>query len=112
MAAGLNAPVVPAEVNMPCGVRFGRGTSRPLPNVSVQVPPSDHGNRPFQSPDALAVVSVLPLINMVRRQEVVSVLTPAALDRWYQHGKMFMMIKINPFGEVPMTPGTQQKLLV
>jgi hypothetical protein len=42
---------------------------------------------------------------MVRSQEVASALAPAALDRWHQHGKMFMMLKISPFGEVPMTPG-------
>jgi hypothetical protein len=58
------------------------------------------------------VASVLPLISMVRSQEVASALAPAALDRWHQHGKMFMMLKISPFGEVPMTPGAQQKLLV
>ncbi len=66
MAAGLNAPGVPAEVNMPRGARFGRGTARPLPTVPTHDPPADHGNRPFQSPDALAVASVLPLISMVR----------------------------------------------
>ena len=112
MAAGLNAPGVPAEANMPRGARFGRGTVRPLPTVPAQAPPAGHGNRPFQSPDALAVASVLPLISMVRSQEVASALAPAALDRWHQHGKMFMMLKISPFGEVPMTPGAQQKLLV
>jgi hypothetical protein len=105
MTAGLNAPGVPAETNLPRGARFGRGTGRPLPTVPDHVPPEDHGNRPFQSPDALTVAIVLPLISMVRSQEVASVLAPAALDRWNQHNKMFMMLKISPFGEVPMTPG-------
>ncbi len=79
---------------------------------SDDFPPAGHGNLPLQSPDALAVASVLPLISMVRSQEVASALAPAAVDRWHQHVKMFMMFKINPFGEVPMTPGAQQKLLV
>ena len=81
MTAGLNAPGVPAEANMPRGARFGRGTGRPLPTVPAHVPPAGHGNRPFQSPDALAVASVLPLISMVRSQEVASALSPTALDR-------------------------------
>ena len=38
-------------------------------------------NPPFQSPDALTVSSVLPLINMVRSQEVASLMAPAVLDR-------------------------------
>ena len=67
---------------------------------------------PFKSSDALAVDSVLPLINMVRSQEVVTIMVSVTLDRWYLHGKMFTMFKINPFGEVSMTPGAQQKLLV
>ncbi len=81
MATGLNSPGVPEEANMPRGARFGRGTARPLTTVPAQDPPAGHGNRPFQSPDALAVASVLPLISMVRSQEVVSALAPAALDR-------------------------------
>jgi hypothetical protein len=66
---------------MPRGARFGRGTARPLTTVTAQTPPAGHGNRPFQSPDALAVASVLPLISMVRSQEVDSALAPVALDR-------------------------------
>ena len=37
----------------------------------------------------------------------------AELDRWHQHGKMFAFnLNIASFGEVPMTPGAQQKLLI
>ncbi len=81
MAAGLNAPVVPEEANMPRGSSFGRGTARPLTTVPAQAPPAGHRNRPFKSPDALAVASVFPLISMVRSQEVDSALAPVALDR-------------------------------
>jgi hypothetical protein len=56
---------------------------------------------------------VLPLIGMVRSQDATSVMTQADLDRWHQHGRMFMSsLKIHSFGEVPMTSGAQQKLLV
>ena len=73
MAAGLNAPGAPAENNMPRGARFARGSPRPLP-IPAQAPPAGHRTPPFQSTDALAVVSVLPLINMVRSQEATSLM--------------------------------------
>jgi hypothetical protein len=60
-----------------------------------------------------SLVSVLPLIKIVRSQHDASLMQQAALDRWHQHGKMlFTCLKIHPFGEVPMTPGAQQKLLI
>ena len=111
MVASLNAPDAPAETNMLCGSCFTRGGPRPLP-IPSQAPLAGHRRPPFQSPDAISMTSVLPLINMVRSQEASSLMAPAVLDRWHQHGKMFTMLKINPFDEVPMTPGAQQKLLV
>jgi hypothetical protein len=66
-----------------------------------------------QSPDALAVTSVLPLTKMVRSQDEASRMLRADLDRWHQHGKFITSsLKIAPFGEIPMTPDAQQKLLV
>jgi hypothetical protein len=50
---------------------------------------------------------------MVRSQDAASRMLRAELDRWHQHGKLFMSsLKIAPFGEVPMTAGAQQKLLI
>ena len=113
--AGLDAPGAPAAAYMPPGARLGRGGARQFP-MPVHVPPAGHRNLPLpplQSPDALAVARVLPLIGMVRSQDAASVMTQADLDRWHQHGRMFMSsLKITPFGEVPMTSGAQQKLLV
>ena len=113
--AGLDAPDAPAAAYMPPGARHGRGGARQSP-MPVHVPPAGHRNLPLppiQSPDALAVARVLPLIGMVRSQDAASVMTQADLDRWHQHGRMFMSsLKIHPFGEVPMTSGAQQKLLV
>jgi hypothetical protein len=52
-------------------------------------------------------------MNMVRSQDAASRMQRAELDRWHQHGKLFMSsLKIAPFGEVPMTAGAQQKLLI
>ncbi len=113
--AGLDAPDAPAAAYMPPGARHGRGGARQSP-MPVHVPPAGHRNLPlppFQSPDALAVARVVPLIGMVRSQHSASVMTQADLDRWHQHGRMFMSsLKIHPFGEVPMTSDAQQKLLV
>jgi hypothetical protein len=112
---GLDAPGAPAAAYMPPGARHGRGGARQFP-IPVHVPPAGHRNLPLpplQSPDALDVAHVLPLIGMVRSQDTSSVMTQADLDRWHQHGRMFMSsLKIHPFGEVPMTSDAQQKLLV
>jgi hypothetical protein len=52
-------------------------------------------------------------MHMVRSQDAASRMLRAELDRWHQHGKLFMSsLKIAPFGEVPMTAGAQQKLLI
>jgi hypothetical protein len=113
--AGFDAPVAPAATYMPPGARHGRGGARQFP-MPVHVPPTGHRNLPLpplQSTDALSVSRVLPLIGMVHSQDEASVMTQADLDRWHQHGRMFMSsLKIHPFGEVPMTSGAQQKLLV
>jgi hypothetical protein len=115
VSGGLDAPGAPDATYMPPGARHGRGVARQFP-MPVHVPPAGHRNLPLpplQSSDAFAVVRVLPLIGMVRSQDTVRVMTQADLDRWHQHGRMFMSsLKIHPFGEVPMTSGTQQKLLV
>ena len=80
MTEGLNSPDDPAEVNMSRGSRLGRGGARPLP-IPAQVPPAGHRNPPFQSPDAVAMAGVLPLINMVHSQEDVSLMVPESLGR-------------------------------
>jgi hypothetical protein len=50
---------------------------------------------------------------MILSQDSSSDMTQADLDRWHQHGRMFMSsLKMHPFDEVPMTSVTQQKLLV
>jgi hypothetical protein len=114
-----NSDQVPADLhalgaptaNMQPEVRRGSGGSRdPLP---APVSQADYTNPPAQSPDALAVVSVLPLIGMVHSQDAASLMTQAELDRWHQHGRMFTSsLKIACFGEVPMIAGAQQKLLI
>jgi hypothetical protein len=113
--AGLDTPATPPTAYMQPGARHGCGGARRSP-MPVHVPPAGHHNLPlppFQSPDALTVTRVLPLIGMVRSQDSSSVMTQTDLDRWHQHGRMFMSsLKIHPFGEVPMTSVTQQKLLV
>jgi len=104
--AGLDAPGAPAAAYMPPGARHGRGGARQFV-MPVHVPPAGHLNLPLpplQSSDTLSVSRVLPLIGMVRSQDVASVMTQADLDRWNQHGRIFMSsLKIHPFGEVPMT---------
>jgi len=97
--------------NMQPAVRRGRGGSRaPLP---TQVSQAGYTNLPAQSPDALAVASVLPLIGLVHSQDAASLMTQAELDRWHQHGRLFTSsLKIACFGEVPMIAGAQQKLLL
>ena len=80
---GLDARGAPAAAYMPPGARHGRGGARQSP-MPVHVPPAGHRNLPlppFQSPDALAVARVLPLIGMVRSQDAASVMTQADLDR-------------------------------
>jgi hypothetical protein len=58
------------------------------------------------------VASVLSLIDMVLSQDATSRILRAELDRWHQHGNLFMSsLKISSFGEVPMTTDAQQKLL-
>jgi hypothetical protein len=110
--AVLNVPDDPAVANMQPVVRLGRGGARLLP-MPVQASQAGYRNPPVQSPDALAVASVLSLINMVRSQDASSHMLRAELDRWHQHGKLFMSsLKIASFGEVPMTTGDQQKLLI
>jgi hypothetical protein len=110
--AGLNAPGAPAVANMQPVVRLGREGPR-LPPMPAQASQAGPRNPPVQSPDALAVASVLPLINMVRSQDAASRMLRAELDRWYQDGNLFMSsLKIASFGEVPMTAGAQQKLLI
>ncbi len=109
---GLHAPGAPAVANIQPAVRLGRGGFRlpPMPAQAFQAGPK---YPPGQSPDALAVASVLPLMHMVRSQDAASRMLRAELDRWHQHGKLFMSsLKIAPFGEVPMTAGAQQKLLI
>jgi hypothetical protein len=69
-AASLNTPGDP-EANMQPTVRLGCGGAR-LPPMTTQASQTGYTNPPVQSPDALAVVSVLPLINMVRSQDVTS----------------------------------------
>ena len=67
--ADLDAPGAPAGNMQPVG-RRGRGGSRaPMP---AQVAQAGYTNPPVQSPDALAVSSVLPLIKMVRSQDAPS----------------------------------------
>ena len=69
---------VPAGLDAP-----GAGGARQFP-MPVHVPPAGHRNLPLpplQSPDALAVARVLPLIGMVRSQDAASVMTQADLDR-------------------------------
>jgi hypothetical protein len=63
-AAGLTAPGAPAVANMQPAVRLGRGGAR-LPPMPAQASQAGPRHPPVQSPDALAVASVLPLINMV-----------------------------------------------
>jgi hypothetical protein len=113
--AVLDAPGTPATAYMSPGACHDCGGVRKFP-IPVHVPPAGHRNLPLpplQSPDALAVTHVLPLIGMVHRQDTASVMTQTDLDRWHQHGRMFMSsLKITPFDEVPMTSDAQQKLLV
>ncbi len=64
--AVLDAPGAPAAAYMPPGASHGRAGARQFP-MPVHVPPADHRNLPLsslQSPDALTVVRVLPLIGM------------------------------------------------
>ena len=104
-AARLNVPA-----NMQPAVGLGRGGTR---SMLAQTSPAGYTNPPLQSPDALAVASVLPLIKMVRSQDAASRMQRADLHLWHQHGQFFMRgLKIEPFGEVPMTAGAQQKLLI
>jgi hypothetical protein len=111
-AADLNAPGAPTVANMQPVVRLGSGGTR-LPPMPAQVSQAGSRNPPVQSPDALTVDSVLPLINVVHSQDVVIRMLCAEIDRWYQHGKLFMSsLKIASFGEVPMTADAQQKLLI
>jgi hypothetical protein len=106
-AASLNVPA-----NMQPVVRLGRGGARLL-SIPAQTSQAGYTNPPVRSPDAVAVVSVLPLINMVRSQDGASRILRADFDRWHQHGKMFMYaFKIDSFGEVPMTTDAKQKLLI
>jgi hypothetical protein len=65
-AASLNVPA-----NMQPAVRLGRGGARLLP-MPVQASQTGYTNPPVQSPDALAVASVLPLIHMVHSQDAAS----------------------------------------
>jgi hypothetical protein len=110
-AANLNAPGA-AAANMQPAVRLGRGGARLFP-MQAQGPQTGYTNPPVQSPDALAVTSVFPLTKMVRSQDEASRMLRADLDRWHQHGKFITSsLKIAPFGEIPMTPDAQQKLLV
>ncbi len=103
----LDAPAA----NMQTAVRRGRRGSRaPLP---APVSQAGYTNLPAQSPDALAVASVLPLIGLVHSQDAASLMTQAELDRWHQHGRLFTSsLKIACFGEVPMIADAQQKLLL
>jgi hypothetical protein len=81
--------------------------------MPAQVAQAGYTNPPAQSPDALAVASVLPLIGMVHTQDATSLMTQWELDRWQQHGRLFTSsFKIASFGEVPMIAGAQQKLLI
>jgi hypothetical protein len=79
-AAGLNTPGAPEGANMQSPVRLGRGGAR-LPPIPAQVSQAGSRNPPVQSPDALAVASVLPLINMVSSQDATSRMLRADLDR-------------------------------
>jgi hypothetical protein len=63
-AARLNVPA-----NMQPAVGLGRGGTR---SMLAQTSPAGYTNPPVQSPDALAVASVLPLIKMVRSQDAAS----------------------------------------
>ena len=100
---------VPA--NMQPAVRLGRGAR--LLSLPAQDSQAGYTNPPVQSPDALAVASVLPLIKMVRSQDEASRMLRAYLDRWHQHGRLFTSsLKIASFGEVPMIAGAQQKFLI
>ena len=103
MPADLDATGTPAA-NMQPGIRRGRAGSQA---------PAGYTNPPAQSPDELAVASVLPLIGMVHSQDKASRMPCADLDRWHLQGRHFMSaLKIVSFGEVPMTAGAQQKLLI
>jgi hypothetical protein len=66
----LDAPSTPAA-NMPPTSRRGRAGSQA---------PAGYTNPPAQSPDDLAVASVLPLIGMVHCQDKTSRMPRAALD--------------------------------
>ena len=78
-AASFNAPGAPVA-NMQPVVRLGRGGARLLP-MPAQASQTGYTNPPVQSSDALAVASVLPLINMVRSQDAASRMLRADLDR-------------------------------
>ena len=102
-AARLNVPA-----NMQPVVRLGGARLLPMPDQASQ---AGYTNPPVQSPDALAVAIVLPLINMVPSQDAASRMLRADLDRWHQHGKMFTSsLKITSFGEVPMIADAQKLL--
>lgn len=107
LPVGRTAPGAPADSDMLRGARFGHGGARPLP-----IPAPAQAGPPLPSQDAIDVASMIPLIKMVRSQVDASMMQGPALDRWHQHGKLFVTYKIAPFGEVPMTPGAQQKLLI
>ena len=105
-AARLNVPA-----NMQPAVGLGRGAR--LLSMPAQASQAGYTNPPMQSPDALAVASVLPLIKMVRSQDEASRMPRADLDRWHLHGKHFMSgLKIDSFGEVPMTAGYKYTIYV
>ena len=93
------------------GARAGRGRGGPL---LIPAPTqAARGVAPAQLQDAIDVASVTPLLKLVRSQQEASRMRQAELDRWHQHGKMFAFnLNIASFGEVPMTPGAQQKLLI
>jgi hypothetical protein len=86
--SGLNTPGAPTMANMQSVVRLGCGGARLLP-MSAQTSQS------------------------VSRNLAKSSSAVAGLDRLHQHGKLSMSsLKIVSFDEVPMTVGTQQKLLI
>ena len=92
------------------GARVGRGRASPLPIPAPMQ--AARGVAPAPSQDAIDVASVTPLLKLVGSQHDASRMRPAELDRWHLHGKMFATYKVAPFGEVPMTPGAQQKLII
>ena len=80
---GQGAVRLTVPANMQPAVGLGRGGARSRP---AHTSPAGYTKPPVQSPDALAVASVLPLIKMVRSQDTASRMLRADLHLWHQNG--------------------------